>query len=468
MKYLLLALALPLSQAQALPSEFRSRELSCPEGQSSCDFYDRQWNMANRLTANPWCLPLSQHGDINIEAVWNQGLHGSSSMIVAVIDSGVDIKHPDLVGNIFVNEGEIPGNGIDDDDNGFVDDGNGWNFVGQNPDVSDPIGHGTHIAGVIGARGENGFGVRGINWNVRILPLVYLDKDGNGNLQNSIDAIHYAVNMGAKVINASWGGTMPDALREAIIWAETKGVLFVCSSGNDGENLDVYPYYPASFGLPNMVVVGSSAFDDAVTGDSNWGRRTVDILAPGIEIPSTLPNGRYGYMSGTSMSAPHVAGAAALLWSVHPEWTYKDVKNALLRGSVIKPPYLNRVREGRLDILASLKGEWSEKQNPDSQSWIARPENKTITVDKTSIVFETIRAPEGKLIRLRLQDIQLMSGQQRIIIEDSDGFVQQKIVASSSSLLTEYVYGKSITLRLIADSSETPLKVTIESAEYLP
>lgn len=469
MKYVLaLVFSALTSQIGALPREFRSRELSCPEGQATCDFYEKQWNMSNRLSVNPWGIPVRTPGDIAIESIWAQGFQGSHEMIVAVIDSGVDIHHPDLSGNIFTNEGEIPGNGIDDDQNGYVDDRHGWNFVSQSPDVSDPIGHGTHIAGVIGARGDNDFGVRGVNWKVTILPLVYLDKDSSGNLANSIAAIHYAVEMGAKVINASWGGTSPDALREAIQWAASKGVLFVCSSGNDGENLDVYPYYPSSFGIDNMIVVGSSNFDDAVTGDSNWGRRTVDILAPGIEIPSTLPNGRYGYMSGTSMSTPHVAGAAALLWSLHPDWTYKDVKKALLKSSKVQPSYLNRVREGRLDVQAAALGKTNEKIDPNPVTWMAKEEARSLSYDKAGSYAETFQVPAAKLLRLRIKDLDLRSGKQRLVIEDKDGLPLEKIISSATEITTNVVYGETLTLRFILDDAEEPMTATIEALDYLP
>lgn len=455
------------SEVQMLLGEdLRSTVLPCPDGPTSCDLYDKQWNMANKLKVNPWGVPISTPGDINIETIWNEGKTGDEAIIVAVIDTGVDRRHPDLEKNIFINTREIPGNGVDDDGNGYIDDTNGWNFVGSSPNVDDPVGHGTHIAGIIGARRDNGFGIRGINNKVRILPVVYLDSKTHGNMQNAVDAIHYAVDMGAKIINASWGGGQWDELREAIQWAESKGVLCILSSGNDGENLDIYPYYPASFQLPNTIVVGSSSFDDAVTGDSNWGRRSVDIIAPGIEILSTLPGGQYGYMSGTSMAAPHVAGAAALLWSEHPLWTYKDVKKTLLLSSKLRSDYFNRVREGRLDLTAAMHEILRPEASID-ELWQNQADGRSVSYAKAGIYRLTLDVPGAKFLRVRLKPLTLTAGKQRVIIEDARGNSLQRFSSPEEDVVSEYVVGQQLVLKFIVDKDGDPLQAVVESIDFV-
>lgn len=440
--------------SQALYAQRREAPLnvvSCPDGQITCDLYPQQWNMANRLKTNPWGLPISQPKDIGIEAVWNQGFHGDRNIIIAVIDSGIDIEHPDLEGNIFTNEREIPGNGIDDDENGFIDDIHGWNFVTNSPDVHDPAGHGTHIAGIIGARGDNDFGVKGVAWQTTLLPVVYLDKDGVGNLKNSLAAVKYAVDMGAKIINASWGGYTKDEIRDLIRWAGEKDVLFITTSGNDGENLDMYPYYPASYHLDNMIVVGSSEFSDGLTGDSNWGKNTVDILAPGISILSTLPNNRYGTMSGTSMSAPHVAAAAALIWSQHPDWSYREVKAALLKTSRLYPSYQNRVLYGRLDMPALFAGEDNQKFFP--QAWQTLSLKETLSFTTAGNHSRIFQEEGAKALRVEIPNLRLNSSQ-RLIIKDKDGVDIQRVTEFEGPFLSDYVYGDSLRLEFILDKDE--------------
>lgn len=245
---------------------------------------------------------------------------GAKDIIVAVIDTGCDVHHPALNKNIWLNTGETgldengspkASNGVDDDKNGFVDDLHGWNFVGNNPDVMDEHGHGTHIAGLIG--GSNGVAPR-----VSLMVLKYYDEDTNGeqNLRNTIRAIKYAVKMGAKIINYSGGGIIRSEEEEAVIrWASHRGVLFVAAAGNEGLNSDFFHFYPANYELPNVLSVGASDRKGALLKISNFGKSTVDIVAPGKNIYSSLPQGQYGYMTGTSQATAFVTGLAALLMS---------------------------------------------------------------------------------------------------------------------------------------------------------
>jgi subtilisin family serine protease len=278
---------------------------------------------------------------------------------VAVVDTGVEYKHPDLAANIWTNPND-PVNGKDDDGDGFVDDVHGADFINGDADPNDDSGHGTHVAGIIGARGDNAIGTVGVNWNVRIMALKFLDQNGDGNTADAAQAIAYAVDHGAKVINASWGGTaFSQTLYQAVANASDSGVLFVSAAGNDGANGDIAPDYPAGFNLPNVISVAATDRNDRLLDFSNYGRRTVQLGAPGDEIDSTVPPSvdasGYTEFSGTSMAAPFVSGAAALYLSRWPDSSVGLVREALLRTTVPVPSLAGKTSTGgRLDVARAL------------------------------------------------------------------------------------------------------------------
>lgn len=313
------------------------------------------------LVASQWALNnTGQNGgtvdaDMDAFEAWDIAT-GTRATIVAVIDTGVDFTHPDLAANMWINGGEIPGNGIDDDGNGFADDVYGWNFVGNNGNVMDDNGHGTHVAGIIGAVGNNGIGVAGVNWNTRIMALKFLDANGSGYLSNAVRALNYAVQMGARVSNNSYGGGGYDQfMAAAIANARNAGHIFVAAAGNSSLNIDVSPAYPASYNSDNVIAVASTDRNDRLSTFSNYGVNTVDLAAPGSSILSTLPGGRYGTYSGTSMAAPQVAGAMALIWDRNPTWTYRQVIDAVL-NNVDRLSSLNGLvaTGGRLNVYKAL------------------------------------------------------------------------------------------------------------------
>jgi len=298
-----------------------------------------------------WAMPK-----ISAPAAWDIAT-GSSSMIVAVIDTGVDYTHPDLSANIWTNPGEIPDNGIDDDGNGYIDDVYGWDFANNDNNPMDDNGHGTHVAGTIGAVGDNGVGVAGVNWSVKIMSLKFMTANGTGYTSDAVAALNYAVNMGAKISNNSWGGGGGSVLSTAISRARDYGHIFVAAAGNSGVNIDSSPYYPASYSTTynNVVTVAASTSSDQLASFSNYGVNTVTLAAPGVSILSTIPGNQYAYYSGTSMAAPHVAGALALFWSQHPNWSYTDVINKL-KASVDTVSSLANVSQtgGRLNLAKYL------------------------------------------------------------------------------------------------------------------
>ncbi len=292
--------------------------------------------------------------DINAPAAWNITT-GSRNVVVAVVDSGVDYTDPDLAANIWNNSNA----GRD----GLTGDVHGYNFVGNTGNPMDDNGHGTHVAGIFGAVGNNGAGVAGVNWNVTIMPLKFLDANGGGYTSDAIRAINYATmqrtqfGVNVRVINASWSSSIADqGLTAAIQAAGNAGILVVAAAGNSAANNDATPQYPANNNLPNVVSVAASDSNDHLAVFSNYGANTVSLAAPGVSIYSTLPGGRYGYLSGTSMATPEVAGVAALAWAANPSATVAQVRSALLQGVDKIPALAGKVASGgRLDAFNTLK-----------------------------------------------------------------------------------------------------------------
>ena len=276
--------------------------------------------------------------DIDAQAAWNLTT-GSSNVVIAVVDSGVDWQHPDLAANIWTNSREIAGNGIDDDHDGFVDDVHGYNFAGNSGNPMDDNGHGTHVAGTIAAVGNNGTGVTGVAWSSSIMPLKFLSDDGSGYTSDAVRAINYATmerttyGVNVRVINMSWGGgAYSDALAQAIQSAGDAGILCVAAAGNNGRNNDVTASYPSSYSATNLLAVAATDNRDNLASFSNYGATSVDLAAPGVGIVSTYIGNRYVSLSGTSMATPQVSGVAALAWALDPNATVADVKNAILNG----------------------------------------------------------------------------------------------------------------------------------------
>jgi subtilisin family serine protease len=319
----------------------------------------------------------SRTGDIFAQEAWTKTT-GSRDVLVAVIDSGVDYTHQDLADNYWSNPKETGmdssgrdkrTNGLDDDNNGFVDDWRGWNFVKNTNDPMDDDYHGTHCAGTIGAVGNNGLGVVGVNWNVSIVGLKFLDNTGSGTLANAVLAIEYATSLGVHVMNNSWGGDeYSETMVAAIQKANAAGILFVVAAGNDANNNDVGLDYPSSYPIDNVISVAAIDSEGQLAGFSNFGAKTVHIAAPGVQILSTVPGNNYEAHNGTSMAAPHVAGAAALIKARYPQLKASEIKARLMGGAVPTPGLQGQVMTGLLNINNSLDADLAPPSVPQNIS----------------------------------------------------------------------------------------------------
>ena len=336
---------------------------------------------------DPFWLDNTLYGlqKIQAEPVWNT-LHqtGSNAIVVADVDTGVNYLHPDLVANIWINPGEsgsttqegpVPNctsrglaldkscNNLDDDGNGYVDDVHGINSLTHTGDPFDDHGHGTHTSGTMGAVGNNGIGVTGVNWNVKILGCKFLNSFGSGDDAGATECFDYLVKMktqygiNIRVSNNSWGGGgASQTLKDAIDAAGTAGILNVFAAGNSGTNNDAQPFYPAAFTSPSIVAVAASDSSDNRAAFSNFGQVSVDLAAPGVGIVSTVLGTQYATASGTSMASPHVAGSAALLLSINPDVPVDGLKSLLLSNVDVLPQWSGLVASGgRLNVFRAAQ-----------------------------------------------------------------------------------------------------------------
>lgn len=280
-----------------------------------------------------WALEDSNYG-IDLIPVWDQ-ISSNDQVVVAVVDSGVKYDHPDLDSNIWVNSGEVIGNSIDDDNNGYIDDYYGWNFADNNNQIMDTNGHGTHVAGIIGAE-INDIGIAGVVPNVKMMPLKVISSDGYIYLDKVINAINYATSKGVKIFNLSFGGdTFVQSFNDLL---DSKDALFICAAGNGGsdqigDNNDTTPFYPASYDLDNIISVAATDNNGNLASFSNYGVNSVDVAAPGLNIYSTYNVGDYYYLSGTSMAAPFVTASAAILYGSDSNASIDEIRNDILNSS---------------------------------------------------------------------------------------------------------------------------------------
>lgn len=315
---------------------------------------------------------------IQAPQAWERTTGSRQGPVIAVLDTGIDANHPDLAPNLWVNKGEIPGNGLDDDGNGVIDDIHGYNATDGSGNPIDDIGHGTHCAGTIGAVGNNGQGVVGVNWQAQLMP-VKMMVNGEGTVADTVRAVLYATENGADITSNSYGGPYSQPEYDAF---SASPLLHICAAGNEGNDNDVsrfYPDnrpvgYPATFALPNVISVAAANSRERLARFSNYGDQTVDLAAPGVKILSTVPGGGYETKSGTSMATPHVAGVAGLIATLYPEATPDQIKTRILanvdqlpslKGKVLTGGRLNAARALEDDTVAPA----SPTQTKGSATW---------------------------------------------------------------------------------------------------
>ncbi|NCN28132.1 S8 family serine peptidase [bacterium] len=308
-----------------------------------------------RVNTPQWALEK-----IEAEKAWQHGT-GSIDVIVAVVDTGIDFEHYELVGRLWSGK------------NARGETIHGYNAISNDNQARDDHGHGTHVAGVIGANPANNNGIKGLNWKLRLMGIKFLNKEGSGSTASAIKGLEWAVKNGAQILNNSWGGgAYSRALNDTIRWIEEQGVLFVAAAGNEKQNLDSTPSYPASYGYKNMIVVAALDEKNRLASFSNYGKKSVDIAAPGSNILSTVLNNKFDSWSGTSMAAPHVSGVLALLKAKYPSDDYSDLKGRLIKGVTYEAPLKRKVANNgaSLNAYKALSGQYSDIPfDPPEDSW---------------------------------------------------------------------------------------------------
>lgn len=360
------------------------------------EWFPQQWGMFKRL-----CTSCEGSFDIDTQRAWDITT-GSDDVVVAVIDTGIELAHPDLAPNAWVNPQDFPGNNQDDDGNGYIDDVNGWNFANDNNAVYkdfDTDVHGTHVAGIIGAAGNNQIGVAGVAWHVKLMSLKFIGKkNGKGSLSDAIKSIEYVIDQKTRgvnvlAINASWGGPgASNLLRDAVVKAGEAGILFVCAAGNETVDVDANPSYPVAYSsdIPTLISVAATMPWGVLAGFSNYGHRSVSVGAPGWDIVSTQAGAWYIYLSGTSMATPHVTGIAALLWAHEPLLTPAQVKQRII--ATVEPNYSFASRS----VSAGQANAYNALTN--RMPTVSKPLISELTVNKKKIIIDGLGFVNGSSV----------------------------------------------------------------------
>ncbi|MBH1988435.1 MAG: S8 family serine peptidase [Myxococcaceae bacterium] len=294
--------------------------------------------------------------DINVVSAWDR-FKGSASVVLGVIDTGVDYTHPDLKNNIWTNSLEIPGNGIDDDHNGYIDDVHGINALTGSGDPMDDNQHGTHVAGIMAAEGNNGIGISGVVQKAKIVSCKFLDAEGSGDTAGAITCMNYFAALAKRsrdpvrmcATNNSWGGGLESqAFVDAVRAHQKLGILFVVAASNESNDNDENPSFPSNISLSNVISVAAVDHKGRLASFSNYGKHSVMVAAPGVDILSTTPDSSYEYLSGTSMASPFVAGLAGFIKGAHPDMDWVSLKNLILAGGKPVLGAINTTATGRL------------------------------------------------------------------------------------------------------------------------
>lgn len=427
------------------------------------------WGLSNVGQKDSDGTPGVPGVDIDVEKAWEIET-GSNKTIIAVIDTGVDFTHPDLVENLWTNVDEANGvAGVDDDNNGVIDDIHGYNAIENSGNAADDHGHGSHCAGTIAAKGNDGKGIVGVNWDAQIMAVKFLDKSGSGTLENAILAIDYASKMGASVMSNSWGGGgMSQTLLEAIKRSHEAGALFVAAAGNDSSNNDEHETYPANYAVENIISVAAINNVGEKAGFSNYGKRTVHMGAPGVNVYSST-GGNYDSWSGTSMATPHVSGVAALVWSHEPKMTALEIKQRLI--ATVRPiaGLRGKTRSGGLvNAYNALSNTHALPDQNDPINWRSRPvavASASPYLKNTTETFE-IKVPGAKEIAVYFEKFDTETNYDTVQILNSSGVVVQTLSGNNDDFYSASAPGETLKIIFKSDSSVEKSGWKITKAAY--
>lgn len=439
--------------------------------------FDLLWGLKNtgnsepNRSGNPSGNEGVEGADIDAMRAWDI-TKGSKDIVVAVIDTGVDYNHPDLAGNMWMNSGEIAGNNIDDDGNGFVDDVYGYDFANHDANPIDGHNHGTHCAGTIAAS-HNDIGVAGVMADAKIMAVKFLSDSGSGSTAGAIEAIDYATKMNADIMSNSWGGGgFSQALEEAIQRASDAGIIFTAAAGNSSSDNDTRPHYPSNYQVPNVVSVAAHTAQDTLASFSSYGKRTVHIAAPGHMVLSTFKNGEYGVYSGTSMATPHVSGALGLLLAKEGRLDHEVMKERLLYTSVPVAAYKRKVMTGgRINAYNLLTDTRPERSEPNPADWVRvtldTPWESEHPYASGASQVETYTQAGAKYIRVVIEKYDLESSYDFLQVTNPQSReVLEKISGAGENYASEYVEGESLELKFSSDASVTKWGFKVVAIEY--
>lgn len=408
--------------------------------------------------------------DVKSFSLWNRGYVGSRNIKVAILDSGVDFNHQNLRENIMINQNEIPGNGVDDDKNGYVDDVYGWNFINHNNNPMDTLGHGTHVAGIVGATGYNRLGISGVNQQVSILPVKVTDDEGYGTIEQIIEGMAYARSRGVQIMNASLGGDpYSEAFFEELKRLNQQKILFVAAAGNDNMDNDEVPFYPASYNLPNVLSVAANDNRDLKADFSHYGVKSVHISAPGVLITSTTPKDNFNSFSGTSMSAPFVAGGVALLMSVFPQEDIFQIRDRLLISCDPAYPLKRMVTcGGRMNLENAYLNKKSEYSDPDESLWVRQDFMfESFHPYQDGLVFEQeFYFKDAKYIRLHFSKIETEQFD-KIYLSMGSGKLIEVLSGERNNYFSEPIPGDKVIISLKPDLSLAKFGFIIDYVEVI-
>ena len=397
--------------------------------------------------------------DIGAMEVWDL-TRGSREVRVAVIDTGVDYRHPDLAANMWVNEAEQNGEeGVDDDNNGFVDDIHGYDFANNDGDPLDGHGHGTHCSGTIGAVHNNETGVAGVMNDVTIVAVKFLSDGGSGTTANAIKAIDYATTLDVDIMSNSWGGGgFSEDLKNAIVRASEKGIIFTAAAGNSASDNDSRPHYPSNYDVENIVSVAAHGSDDTLASFSCYGSTTVHIAAPGQRILSTVKNGGYSSYSGTSMATPHVSGALGLLVAHEGRIPHAEMRERLMQTSEPIRAYRRKtISGGRLNAYNLVTDTRPDRNEPDPSLW------ETVTLEEAfesahpyehrQTLTREVTIPGVKFMRAKVSKYDLEKNYDFLRVRNSSRAEIEKISGAGESYTSDYVEGDTMIIEFTSDTS---------------